>query len=76
MRCKVKLNDINDVKEFVNITFRAKHDADLICGRYHIDAKSIMGIFSLPLDKPVELELEEEDFELLKNELERFITKE
>ena len=50
MRCQIKLNSITDVKEFVNITFKAENDVDLICGKYHIDGKSIMGIFSLELD--------------------------
>ena len=45
MRCQIKLNSITDVKEFVNITFKAENDVDLICGKYHIDGKSIMGIF-------------------------------
>ena len=41
MRCQIKLNSITDVKEFVNITFKAENDVDLICGKYHIDGKSI-----------------------------------
>ena len=53
MKCKVALNSVNDVKAFVNITFRAEKDVDILCGKYHIDGKSIMGIFSLELDKPI-----------------------
>ena len=55
MRCQIKLNSITDVKEFVNITFKAENDVELICGKYHIDGKSIMGIFSLDLSKPIDL---------------------
>ena len=55
MRCQIKLNSITDVKEFVNITFKAENDVNLICGKYHIDGKSIMGIFSLDLSKPIDL---------------------
>lgn len=73
MKCRIKLNSINDVKEFVNITFKAEHDVDLICGKYYIDGKSIMGIFSLPLDQPIEMELADEDAKMLKNQLEKFI---
>lgn len=73
MKCMVKVDNINAVKEFVNITFMAEHDVDLICGRYHIDAKSIMGIFSLPLDKPLELEMDDRDAEMLKEKLAKFI---
>lgn len=47
MKCKVALNSVNDVKAFVNITFRAEKDVDIHCGKYHIDGKSIMGIFTV-----------------------------
>ena len=50
------LNTINDVKGFVNIVCKYDFDVDLISGRYAIDAKSIMGIFSLDLSKPIKLE--------------------
>lgn len=73
MKYKIKLNGINDVKEFVNITFKAEHDVDLICGKYHIDGKSIMGIFSLSLDQPIEMELDDEDAKMLKSQLDKFI---
>jgi len=51
----VSLQAINDVKEFVNIVMRYDFDIDLVSGRYAVDAKSIMGIFSLDLSKPIEL---------------------
>ena len=51
----ISLQAINDVKEFVNIVMRYDFDIDLVSGRYAIDAKSIMGIFSLDLSKPIEL---------------------
>lgn len=73
MKYKIKLNGINDVKEFVNITFKAEHDVDLICGKYYIDGKSIMGIFSLSLDQPIEMELDDEDAKMLKSQLDKFI---
>ena len=49
----VSLQAINDVKEFVNIVMRYDFDIDLVSGRYAIDAKSIMGIFSLDLLSPI-----------------------
>ena len=76
MKCKIALNSVNDVKAFVNITFRAEKDVDIHCGKYHIDGKSIMGIFSLELDKPIEVELDEYDAEKLLGELQRFIVEE
>ncbi|MDY3928616.1 MAG: HPr family phosphocarrier protein [Clostridia bacterium] len=50
------LNSINDVKEFVNIVSKYDFDIDLTSGRYVVDAKSIMGIFSLNLSKPIKVE--------------------
>ena len=54
--CNIMLNTINDVKGFVNIVCKYDFDVDLISGLYAIDAKSIMGIFSLDLSKPIKLE--------------------
>ncbi len=51
----VKLNSINEVKEFVALTNRCAFDVDLMSGKYVIDAKSIMGIFSLDLSKPLKM---------------------
>ena len=76
MKCKIALNSVNDVKAFVNITFRAEKDVDIHCGKYHIDGKSIMGIFSLELDKPIEVELDDHGTEKLLGELQRFIVEE
>lgn len=55
-KATIKLNTINDVKEFVNIVTQYDFEVDLISGRYAIDAKSIMGIFSLDLSKPIDLQ--------------------
>ncbi|MCQ4894302.1 MULTISPECIES: HPr family phosphocarrier protein [Anaerotruncus] len=51
----IRLKEINDVKEFVNTVSRFEEDVDLVSGRYTIDAKSIMGIFSIDLAKPIEV---------------------
>ncbi|MCH5207190.1 MAG: HPr family phosphocarrier protein [Oscillospiraceae bacterium] len=53
--CKIKLNSIDDVKEFSGLTNSCKFDIDLLSGRYAVDAKSIMGIFSLDLTKTLGL---------------------
>ena len=50
------LSTIDDVKLFVNTVAKYDFDVDLISGRYAIDAKSIMGIFSLDLSKKIELQ--------------------
>lgn len=51
----ILLGTINDVKEFVSIVGGYDFDIDLVSGRYAVDAKSIMGIFSLDLSKPIEV---------------------
>ena len=58
---RVCLESIDIVKGFVNDISRFNTDFDLISGRYVIDAKSIMGIFSLDLSKPIELTIHESD---------------
>ena len=58
---RVCLDSIDKVKGFVNDISRFNTDFDLISGRYVIDAKSIMGIFSLDLSKPIELTIHESD---------------
>ena len=58
---RVCLDSIDKVKGFVNDISRFNTDFDLISGRYVIDAKSIMGIFSLDLSKPIDLTIHESD---------------
>ena len=52
---QISLNSIDKVKSFVNTISQYDYVFDLISGRYVIDAKSIMGIFSLDLSKPIDL---------------------
>lgn len=54
---KISLNSIDKVKSFVNELSKFDVDFDLVSGRYVIDAKSIMGIFSLDLSKPIDLNI-------------------
>lgn len=58
---KISLDSIDKVKAFVNAITKFDSDFDLISGRYVIDAKSIMGIFSLDLSKPIELTIHNVD---------------
>ena len=57
---QISLNSIDRVKSFVNAITQFDYDFDLISGRYVIDAKSIMGIFSLDLSKPIDLAIHSE----------------
>lgn len=54
---QISLNSIDKVKSFVNEITKYDNDFDLVSGRYVIDAKSIMGIFSLDLSKPIDLNI-------------------
>ena len=58
---QISLNSIDKVKSFVNDITKFDCDFDLVSGRYIIDAKSIMGIFSLDLSKPIDLNIHAED---------------
>ena len=51
----IQLSSIQQIKDFTNLVTRYPNDFDLISGRYTIDAKSIMGIFSLDLTHPLKL---------------------
>lgn len=70
----ILLSSINDVKSFVNIVSKYSYDVDLTSGRYIVDAKSIMGIFSLDLAKPIKVEIHNDDATALYEELKPFIT--
>ena len=57
----VNYNDVEDTLTYVKEITKYDFDFDLISGRYVIDAKSIMGIFSLDLSKPIDLNIHAED---------------
>ena len=60
---KILLNEIGKVKDFVSKTTKCEFYLDLVSGRYVIDAKSIMGIFSLELSRPLTLNIHCEEGE-------------
>ena len=71
---RISLNSIEKVKSFVNDLTRFEEDFDLVSGRYVIDAKSIMGIFSLDLSKPIYLNIHaESSIEEILNTLEPYM---
>ena len=71
--CTVLLSSINDVKNFVNIVSKYDCDIDLASGRYVVDAKSIMGIFSLDLSKPITVEIHNDDCDKVLEDLKPYI---
>lgn len=58
---KININSIDKVKQFVNIVTKFDNDFDLVAGRYVIDAKSIMGIFSLDLSQDLKLVIQRDN---------------
>ena len=71
--CSILLSSINDVKNFVNVVSRFDYDIDLASGIYIVDAKSIMGIFSLDLSKPIAVEVHNDDCDDLMEALKPYI---
>ncbi|HHW49847.1 MAG TPA: HPr family phosphocarrier protein [Clostridiaceae bacterium] len=69
----IALRSITDVKDFVNIVNKYDFDVDLTSGRYVVDGKSIMGIFSLDLSKPIKVDVHSDDCEKFIEEIKSFI---
>lgn len=69
----IKLSFAEEVKSFVNIVNRYPYDMDLRAGRHVVDAKSILGIFSLDLSKPIVLEVYCDSCDDLVNDLGQFL---
>lgn len=71
----VKITTIDDVKKFVSTASKFDYDIELISGRYSIDAKSIMGIFSIDLSKELRLVAHSDDTAELEEAFSGFIIK-
>ena len=69
---KIKLTNVADIREFVNVVILMDYEIDLIQSRYTIDAKSIMGIFSLDLLSPITLVAHTDDAALLFEKIAKF----
>ena len=69
----IKLSLAENVKYFVNIANKYPYDLDLRVGRHVVDGKSILGIFSLDLSKPITLEVYADHCDDLMEELKPFI---
>ena len=69
----ILLKSINDVKDFVNAANKYDFDVDLTSGRYIVDAKSIMGIFSLDLSKTIKVEVHSDDCNKFCDEIKNFV---
>ena len=69
----IRLSLAENVKTFVSMVHRYPYDMDLRAGRHVVDAKSILGIFSLDLSKPITLEIYSEDCADLLEDIKPFL---
>ena len=69
----IRLSLVENVNKFVNIVSRYPFDMDLRAGRHVVDAKSVLGIFSLDLSRPITLEIYSEDCDDLLEEIKPFL---
>lgn len=74
-KVNIKLESIQDVRDFVNLMTAQKIDIDLSSGRYVVDGKSIMGIFSLDLLQPIEMTIHSDDCDDLIAAIEKYTVK-
>lgn len=73
MEKTICLKTISDVKQFVDIVSKCTYDIELVNEKYVIDAKSILGIFSLDLSKPIKMVIHSKECNELLEELSKFI---
>lgn len=74
-KCVIQLLSIKDVRQFVDAVTKYDVEIDLSSGRYVVDAKSIMGIFSLDLLQPIGVTIHSDNCEDLLRDLDQFIIK-
>ena len=72
---KIRLSTIAEVRDFVNIVTAFDGDVDLVSGKYTVDGKSIMGIFSLDLLDPITVNVEDKEADELFKKISAFIVK-
>ena len=72
----IRLSLVENVNKFVNIVSRYPFEMDLRAGRHVVDAKSILGIFSLDLSRPITLDVYSDECDALLKEIESFVTEE
>lgn len=70
---KVRIKNMKDVDTFNRLCSKFDCDMDLISGKYYVNAKSIMGIFSLDLEMPLELAADMEDEKIVDNVFKEFL---
>ena len=72
MRIPVCIKSMRDTIHLVQAAESCEKDVDLICGRYVVNAKSMLGVFSLPRFDQVDINVDESDFENMKQKLQKY----
>ena len=70
---QIRLSLVENVNKFVNVVSRYPFEMDLRAGRHVVDAKSILGIFSLDLSRPITLDIYSDDCDMLLEEIKPFL---
>ena len=69
----IRLSLVENVNKFVNVVSRYPFEMDLRAGRHVVDAKSILGIFSLDLSRPITLDIYSDDCDQLLEDIKLFV---
>ena len=69
----IRLSLVENVNKFVNVVSRYPFEMDLRAGRHVVDEKSILGIFSLDLSRPITLDIYSDDCDKLMEEIKPFV---
>ncbi len=69
---KIRLTQVDQVREFVELTSNCNYDVDLVSDRYTVDAKSLLGIYSLDLSNPLQVVIYGDDSEEYEKALEKY----
>ena len=70
----ISLTQVSQVKQFVELVGKVPYDVDIVSGRYTVNAKSMLGIYSLDLSKPIQVLIYSDDCEELKKNLAEFMS--
>ena len=68
----IRLTEINQVRKFVELTSKCEFDVDLVSDRYTVDAKSLLGIYSLNLSNPLQVVMYGDNTEDFEKALEKY----
>ena len=65
VKCEVLLNTVDKIADFIKVASRIEEDVDLVKGRYTVDAKSVVGVFTLDLSKEAKIIIHTDDESIL-----------